>query len=147
MFHFSGSALLHQVQKHMRFAHIGFPIRKSPDRRLLRTSPRRIAATLRPSSLNCVKASTIHPYLNRLRDSSNSLETDHLNACYLVLSLQRVLLNPIKTLCLKLGLSYLVFKLQSLWTPYNKAACLGKKKPRSAGPQNALKNALLLPLL
>src|SRR3989344_1937357 len=34
----------------LRVAQWGFPIRKFPDHRLLRTSPRRIAATLRPSS-------------------------------------------------------------------------------------------------
>ena len=46
----------------------GFPIRKSPDHRLLRTFPRRIAATLRPSSLLCVKASTMRPYLISVRN-------------------------------------------------------------------------------
>ena len=44
-----------------RFTTSGFPIRKSPDHRLLRTYPRHIAATPRPSSLLCVKASTIRP--------------------------------------------------------------------------------------
>src|SRR3990167_4353141 len=37
----------------------GFPIRKSPDQRLLGTSPKLIAAKLRPSSPFRVKASTI----------------------------------------------------------------------------------------
>ena len=38
----------------------GYPIRKSPDQRLLGTSPKLIAATLRPSSLFRAKASTIY---------------------------------------------------------------------------------------
>ncbi len=38
----------------------GFPIRRSPDQRLLGTSPKLIAATLRPSSLFRAKASTIY---------------------------------------------------------------------------------------
>ena len=42
----------------------GFPIRKSPDRRLLHISPGRIAVTLRPSSPFDVKASTMCPYAN-----------------------------------------------------------------------------------
>lgn len=41
---------------------LGFPIRKSPVQRLLSTSPRLIAATLRPSSSRHPKASTIRPY-------------------------------------------------------------------------------------
>ena len=38
----------------------GYPIRRSPDQRLLGTSPKLIAATLRPSSLFRAKASTIY---------------------------------------------------------------------------------------
>ena len=41
---------------------LGFPIRKSSDRRLLGTYPKRIAAESRPSSLHRVEASTIRPY-------------------------------------------------------------------------------------
>ena len=48
----------------LRFTQLGFPIRKSSDRRLLRISPRHIAATLRPSSPFDVKASTMCPYAN-----------------------------------------------------------------------------------
>ena len=40
----------------------GFPIRASPDQRLLSTSPRLIAATPRPSSASPVEASTLRPY-------------------------------------------------------------------------------------
>ena len=40
---------------------IGFPIRASPDQRLLSTSPGLIAATPRPSSASPVKASTLRP--------------------------------------------------------------------------------------
>ena len=41
---------------------LGFPIRKSPDQRLLDTYPRLIAATPRPSSPQSPEASTICPY-------------------------------------------------------------------------------------
>ena len=40
---------------------LGFPIRKSPDQRLLDTSPRLIAVTPRPSSPQSPEASTICP--------------------------------------------------------------------------------------
>lgn len=46
---------------------MGSPIRTPPGHRLLRISPRRFAATLRPSSLHSAKASTIHPYVFLLR--------------------------------------------------------------------------------
>ena len=42
---------------------LGFPIRKSPDRRLSVTSPKHIADISRPSSLSKAKAFTIHPYI------------------------------------------------------------------------------------
>lgn len=41
----------------------GFPIRRSPDQRLIVTSPKHIADIPRPSSLSKAKASTIHPYI------------------------------------------------------------------------------------
>ena len=50
-----------QNARYERFALVGFPIRKSPDQRLLSTSPRLIAATSRPSSPPAPKASTICP--------------------------------------------------------------------------------------
>ena len=43
---------------------LGFPIRKSPDQRLLVTYPELIADTPRPSSPQSPKASTICPYLS-----------------------------------------------------------------------------------
>ena len=42
---------------------MGFPIQRSPDRRLFGTSPKLIAAISRLSSLPKAKASTIHPYV------------------------------------------------------------------------------------
>jgi len=39
----------------------GFPIQRPPDQRLIGTSPKRIAAIPRLSSLTLAKASTIHP--------------------------------------------------------------------------------------
>ena len=45
------------------FACMGCPIRRSPDQRLLNGSPRLIAVTPRPSSLLCVKASSIRPFV------------------------------------------------------------------------------------
>ena len=45
------------------FSAEGFPIRTSPDHRLLRTYPKSIAATPRPSSPFNAKASSIHPYV------------------------------------------------------------------------------------
>src|SRR3989338_10941015 len=48
------------------FFPVSFLIRTSPDRRLLGTSPERIAATPRPSSPFKAKASTIRPYCFRL---------------------------------------------------------------------------------
>jgi len=63
MFYFSGYANSdNYVGEQLRFAQLGFPIRKSSDRRLLRTSPKHIVATPRPSSPFDVKASTIRPY-------------------------------------------------------------------------------------
>ena len=63
MFHFPRYAqLTSYVSEWPRLTRTGFPIRTSPDRRLLHTSPKLIAATSRPSSLLCVKASTIRPY-------------------------------------------------------------------------------------
>lgn len=56
--------LRHYIGEQLRFAQLGCPIRKSPDHRLLRTSPRHIVATPRPSSPFLVKASTIYPYAN-----------------------------------------------------------------------------------
>ena len=50
------------VDRHYWFTIVGFPIRTSPDHRLLRASPKHFAATLRPSSLFDAKASSIHPY-------------------------------------------------------------------------------------
>ena len=58
----SASLLLDSTSRCPAFCGTGFPIRTSPDHRLLRTYPRRIAATLRPSSLHGAKASAIHPY-------------------------------------------------------------------------------------
>ena len=55
---------LKQNARYERFALVGFPIRKSSDRRSLHTSPKHIAATPRPSSPFLVKASTIRPYAN-----------------------------------------------------------------------------------
>ena len=55
----------------MRFAHWGFPIRTSPDHRLLATSPTLIAGTPRPSSLLKAKASTIRPYIYPVVDFDN----------------------------------------------------------------------------
>ena len=63
MFHFPRYAqLTSYVSVSLTFSQRGFPIRTSPDRRLLHTSPKLIAATSRPSSLLCVKASAIRPY-------------------------------------------------------------------------------------
>ena len=63
MFYFPRYAqLTSYVSESPTFSRRGCPIRKSPDRRLLHTSPKLIAATSRPSSLLCVKASTIRPY-------------------------------------------------------------------------------------
>ncbi len=58
MFHFPGYANLDQVQKYL-INQMGSPIRRSPDQRLLGTSPKLIATMLRPSSLIEAKASTI----------------------------------------------------------------------------------------
>ena len=63
MFYFAGCAN-RLASEQLRFTQLGFPIRKSPDHRLLRTSPRHIVATPRPSSPFLVKASTIYPYAN-----------------------------------------------------------------------------------
>jgi hypothetical protein len=49
MFYFTGCALCLNVTE-LRQKSEGFPIRKSSDQRLLGTSPKRIAAMLRPSS-------------------------------------------------------------------------------------------------
>jgi hypothetical protein len=49
MFHFPGFTSQLELRS-QRFTLWGFPIRRSPDRRLLGTSPKLIAATLRPSS-------------------------------------------------------------------------------------------------
>ena len=61
MFHFPGCA---PMQKHWcrGFTAAGFPIRTSPDHRLLGTSPKLIAAMPRPSSPLRVKASTVCPF-------------------------------------------------------------------------------------
>ena len=61
MFYFPGYAPVHVMHKSSRFTRRGFPIRTSSDQRLLGTSPKRIAATPRPSSLFLAKASTIRP--------------------------------------------------------------------------------------
>ena len=53
------------------FAQWGFPIRTSPDHRLLATSPTLIAGTPRPSSLLKTKASTIRPYIYPVVDFDN----------------------------------------------------------------------------
>ena len=63
MFYFSGCTL-QLASEQLRFTQLGFPIRKSSDRRLLRTSPKHIVATLRPSSPFDVKASIMCPYAN-----------------------------------------------------------------------------------
>ena len=60
MFHFPRYTLAYASFRRNRK---GFPIRKSPDRRLIVTSPKLIADILRPSSLCKAKASTIHPYV------------------------------------------------------------------------------------
>ena len=49
------------LMSRLRFTQSGFPIRKSPDQRLLNTSPKLIAVTPRPSSPPTPKASTICP--------------------------------------------------------------------------------------
>ena len=64
MFYFPRCANLSQAQNHYALRIVGFPIRTSPDQRLLSISPKRFAAMLRPSSLCCVKASTIRPYIS-----------------------------------------------------------------------------------
>jgi len=63
LFRISYFVLRISVQSSPWFARRGFPIRKSPDHRLLSASPKLIAATPRPSSPSQVKASTICPYL------------------------------------------------------------------------------------
>ena len=55
-----GSRLIFLMSR-PRFTRSGFPIRKSPDQRLLNTSPKLIAVTPRPSSPPTPKASTICP--------------------------------------------------------------------------------------
>src|SRR3989338_6549091 len=56
------SAFFSQKSKQvMRLLALRFRIRTSPDQRLLGTSPKRIAAKLRPSSPFEAKASTIRP--------------------------------------------------------------------------------------
>ena len=83
MFYFSGYANSdNYVGEQLRFAQLGFPIRKSSDRRLLRTSPRRIVATPRPSSPFDVNASTIRPY-DLLRGLAN-----HPNADFTLLTVE-----------------------------------------------------------
>ena len=57
---FTSPGTLSNCLEYPDFFRMGFPIRKSPDHRLLRTSPRSIAATLRPSSPFDVEASTIY---------------------------------------------------------------------------------------
>src|SRR3989338_3497995 len=59
MFYFPGCAFLFLKEELLSFTQSGFPIRTSPDQRLLGTSPKLIAAKLRPSSPFRVKASTI----------------------------------------------------------------------------------------
>ena len=56
----SGSLLF---RDHMTLLTWSFLIRKFPDQRLLGTSPKLIAAILRPSSLARTKASTVRPYI------------------------------------------------------------------------------------
>ena len=60
MFYFPGSTP-YRNDRVSRISGMGFPIRTSPDQRLLGTSPKRIAAKLRPSSPFEAKASTIRP--------------------------------------------------------------------------------------
>jgi hypothetical protein len=60
MFHFPRYALAYASTCRKQ---VGFPIRKFPGQRLIGTSPKLIAAILRPSSLLEAKASTIHPYI------------------------------------------------------------------------------------
>ena len=64
MFYFPGCASRPKCRDVLQ-CKTGFPIRKSPDQRLLGTSPKLIAAKLRPSSPFRAKASTIRPYINR----------------------------------------------------------------------------------
>ena len=62
MFHFPGFPSRCNIGTLRFIIGAGFPIRKSPDQRLLGTSPRLIAATPRPSSASGVEASTEHPW-------------------------------------------------------------------------------------
>ena len=59
MFHFPRFARIAKQCVALFIAVQGYPIRKSPDQRLLATSPRLIADTPRPSSPQSPKASTI----------------------------------------------------------------------------------------
>ena len=61
MFHFSGFASRQKAEMFRFIIGTGFPIRRSPDHRLLSTSPGLIAATPRPSSPPSPEASTICP--------------------------------------------------------------------------------------
>ena len=54
--------MLLDLRQDDRLCRPGSPIRKSPDQRLLGTSPKLIAATPRPSSPLRVKASTVRPW-------------------------------------------------------------------------------------
>ena len=67
------------------FTRRGFPIRTSPDQRLLGTSPKRIAATPRPSSLLPTKASTIRPYLLPTRPTPLDRSGNQVTTYFLVL--------------------------------------------------------------
>lgn len=72
---FSSGGMRHPclARRPVRFTHRGYPIRKSSDHGLLNASPKLIAATPRPSSLSCAKASTIRPYaINRPSELSAS---------------------------------------------------------------------------
>ena len=57
----AGSPAPRETVRSTAFAVLGFPIRKSPDQRLLATSPRLIAGTPRPSSPSGPEASTTSP--------------------------------------------------------------------------------------
>ena len=72
-------ALLHNPKD---FSLVSFLIRTSPDRRLLGTSPKRIAATLRPSSPLLAKASTIRSWIPVRKSKNHNICLLNLEAAY-----------------------------------------------------------------
>ena len=93
MFHFSRYYPEHILcTRYERFALVGFPIRKSSDQRLVTTSPRLIASTLRPSSSSGPEASTICQYSIRAHDYVLDYDTDF-NCLFLPYSIFKELLS------------------------------------------------------